>query len=82
MDVPTDLLRELDNFIAGHYNGRGLISSATEMGAACGVVASEWFDRRPSRATLYGLDRVAAISWAERYGKHVGAFYLSEREVE
>jgi len=81
MRIPDRLLVLITQFVHDHYNSVHLLATEAGLGVACGHQAASWIDLAPWREELQGMDRAELIAWCERYGKHLGSFYLSEREV-
>jgi len=81
MQVPIDLVLDLTRLVTEHNAGRGLYAAPAELASACGDLARSWFHRRDRAEYRQELDENELVAWAERFGKHLGVFFLNERSL-
>jgi len=80
MIVPDQLPQQLFQFANKHYNGTGLMCSASEMGIACQQIAAEFCVSLDGTPAAKGLDCDGLVAWSGRFGMCLGKFFISEKE--
>ena len=80
MTIPAQLVERINAFIVSHYEHGGLLAPPAEIAESCRHVASIWYWDHLSETERKGLDPDSVAAFAQRYGKHLGIFFLNERE--
>lgn len=82
MKIPRELLHKIVWFVADHYEGKGFVSPPTIVGSTCGELAAGWIKLKGEAEEISVGDACNLVSICERLGKHLGSFYIKEREGE
>jgi hypothetical protein len=80
MKIPREFEREMFMFISAEIQTGDPIHSPVQLAERCGAFCRRWFGMTEQPMTYRSADLAALVSWSERFGKHVGEFFLNYKE--
>lgn len=79
MKIPREFQRELFSFVSSELVTGELIRTPCELSERCGRFARRWFGITDFGYSGQVVDVIMLVAWAERFGKHVGEFFLTSK---
>lgn len=80
MKIPREFQHELFVYISFEIQHGDPIHAAAELGQRCGLFTRRWFGCIEVSYTEHQAHLSELVSWSERLGKHVGEFFLNQKE--